>query len=68
MTVIKVIEILAESKESWEDAVQKSVKVAAKTIDNIKSVYIKNIHAIVENNEICGYRVNAKTSFIVEED
>jgi flavin-binding protein dodecin len=67
MAVVKVIEILAESKESWEAATQEAVTEAAKTVRNIKSVYVKEFQGIVEDNEIVKYRVNAKISFVVQE-
>jgi flavin-binding protein dodecin len=67
MAVVKVIEILAESQESWEAAAQEAVAEAAKTVRNIKSIYIKELQAIVEGNEIARYRVNAKISFVVQE-
>lgn len=67
MTVAKVIEIMAESDESWEDAAQEALNEASKTVDNIKSVYIKEQQALVEGNRISRYRVNAKVTFIVEE-
>ncbi len=66
MAVVKVIEILAESEKSWEDATQVAVDEAAKTVHNIKSVYIENMQAIVENNQVVSYRVDAKISFVVE--
>ena len=52
MAVVKVIEVLAESNESWEDAAQKAVKEASKSIRNIKSVYVKELQAVVESNQI----------------
>jgi flavin-binding protein dodecin len=67
MAVVKVIEILAESKEGWEAATQEAVTEAAKTVRNIKSVYLKDFQAIVEGNEIVNYRVNAKISFVVQD-
>ena len=66
MAVVKVIEVLAESNESWEDAAQKAVKEASKSIRNIKSVYVKELQAVVENNQITGYRLNVKISFVLE--
>ncbi|MFO7944527.1 MAG: dodecin family protein [Anaerolineales bacterium] len=66
MTVAKVIEIMAESDESWEDAAQEALNEASKTVDNIKSIYIKEQQANVEGNRITSYRVNAKVTFIVE--
>jgi flavin-binding protein dodecin len=67
MAVVKVIELLAESKDGWEAATQAAVAEASKTVRNIKSVYIKEFQAIVEGNEIATYRVNAKISFVVQD-
>ena len=67
MAVVKVIELLAESNESWEDATQVAVKEASKTVKNIQSVYVKDFQAIVEDNNIVKYRVNVKVSFLVKE-
>lgn len=67
MSIVKVIEVLAESNESWEDAAQQALMNAAKTIHNIRSIYVKEFQAVVENQEITRYRVNAKISFVVDE-
>ena len=61
--VLKVIEVLAESDKSWEDATAQAVSCAAKTLHGIKSIYIKNFEAKVENNKITKYRINAHISF-----
>lgn len=66
MSVIKVIELLAESKEGWEAATKEAVREASKSVKNIKSVYVKDMQAIVENGEIVTYRVNVKISFKVD--
>lgn len=66
MALVKVIEILAESSDSWEDAAQGAVTEAAKTVEEIQSIYIENFQAIVEGNKIVKYRINAKISFIVK--
>lgn len=64
MAVIKVIEILANSTKSWEDAAQQAVSEAAKTIKNIKSIYIQEHSAIVNtSNKIIEYRITAKLCF-----
>lgn len=67
MSVVKVIEVIAESTKSWEDATQEAVKAVAQTVNNVQSVYIKEFKAVVEENKIVKYRVNAKISFIVED-
>ena len=66
MAVVKVIEILAESTKSWEDATQIAVTEASKTVKNIQSVYVKDFQAVVDDGLITRYRVDAKISFIVE--
>ncbi|MFY9214288.1 MAG: dodecin family protein [Tissierellaceae bacterium] len=66
MAVVKVIELLSESKNGWEAAVQEAVAEASKTIENIQSVYINEMQAIVEGNKIVNYRANVKISFIVK--
>ena len=62
MSVLKVVEILGNSKESWEDAVKQVLKEASKTIKNIKSVYIQDMQAMVKDNKVSEYRINAKVT------
>jgi hypothetical protein len=61
--MLKVIEVLAESDRSWEDAAQQAVTKASRSVHGIKSIYIKNFEAKVEDNAIQRYRINAKISF-----
>ncbi|MDB4919382.1 dodecin family protein [Mucilaginibacter sp.] len=63
MSVVKVVEIMAGSPTSWEDAAQKAVAEAAKTLHNIRSFYIKEHHASVENGKITEYRITGKLAF-----
>jgi flavin-binding protein dodecin len=66
MAIHKVIEVIAQSDKSWEDAAQSAVKDAGKTIKNIKSIWIKNAEGIVQKNRIVAYRLNAHITFEVE--
>lgn len=66
MAVAKVIELIAESSKGWEDAAQEAINEAAKTVRNIKTAYVKDMQAIVENNKIVRYRVNVQITFMVE--
>ena len=66
MRVAKIIELVGSSKESWEDAVEKTLERTSKTIRNIKGVDILGQKAIVENGKIKEYRVVMKVSFVVE--
>jgi flavin-binding protein dodecin len=64
--IVKVIEVLSESPKSWEEAVKNVVSEASKTLRNIRSVYIKEFTATVENDNVVSYRVNAKVTFEME--
>lgn len=66
MTMLKVLEVLAQSEKSWEDAAANAVNEAAKSVRGIKSVYIKEMEAVVDNEQITQYRINAKISFMLE--
>lgn len=65
MAVLKVIEILASSPVSWEEATASAVKMAAKSVKEIRSVYLKEQSAVVVKNKITEYRVNVKITFEV---
>lgn len=67
MSMLKVIEVLAESPESFERATQEAVSTASRSVRNIKSVYIKEMNAQVENGKIASYRVNAKITFLLDD-
>jgi flavin-binding protein dodecin len=67
MSVLKVIEIMASSPESWEDAVKNAVKSASKTVKGIRSVYIQDQSAVVKENKITEFRVTCKITFEVIE-
>ena len=62
---MKVIEVLANSEKSWEDATKKAVKHASKSVKNIRSVFVQSQSAVVNNNEVAEFRVNLKITFEV---
>lgn len=63
MAVVKNIEIIAESKKSWDDAAAQGVKTAAKSVKNIRSVWVKDQKATVTGDKITAYRVTMAVSF-----
>lgn len=63
MAVIKIIELLAESDKSWEDATRNAVREASKSIRNIRSVWVKNLNAVVKDGEIVSWQLNCILSF-----
>jgi len=62
---VKVVELVGESKESWEDAVQNAVYEASKSIENISGVEIYNFTGDVEEGKIVDYKANIKVAFNV---
>jgi flavin-binding protein dodecin len=62
-SIVKVIEIIAQSPNSFEEAVQDAVSEASRTIDDIRSVWIKDFKVEVRDNKITAWRVNAHVSF-----
>lgn len=67
MSVKKVIEVLASSETSWEDAVKNAVSTASKTLKGIRSVYIKDQSAVVKENNVIEFRITCKITFEVFE-
>ena len=67
MAIVKCVEVIAQSDKSWEDAAADAVKEVGKTVHGIQSIWVKDLQAIVDNNRITKYRLNAKISFIVDE-
>lgn len=63
MSVLKVIEVLSNSEISWEDATRKAVAKASKTLNNIKSVYVKDHSAEVVDGKVTEFRVTLKMTF-----
>jgi len=67
MAVLKVIEILSNSTKSWEDATDKGIRKASKSIKNIKSAFVQSQSAVVAGGKVSEYRVNLKLTFEVKE-
>lgn len=65
MAILKVIEVLANSEKSWEDATRKAVAEASKTVKNISSVYVQEQSAVVNEGDVTEFRVNVKITFSV---
>lgn len=64
--IVKVIEVIGSSDKGFTEATENAVNEAAKSVENIRSIYIKHMNANVENNKIVSYAVNAKISFEVK--
>ncbi|MDF9798286.1 flavin-binding protein dodecin [Catalinimonas alkaloidigena] len=66
MAITKIIEVIAGSEKSFDDAVNNALIEASKSVKNITSIYVKEMKANVEGNKIVSYGVNAKISFTVD--
>jgi flavin-binding protein dodecin len=66
MAVLKVIEVMSNSDRSWEDATRKAVKHAAKSVKQIKSVFVQSQSAVVNGDDVTEFRVNVKITFEVK--
>ena len=66
MSVAKVTEIIASSNKSFDDAVNKGVKRASKTLKGIKGAWIKDQEVTVNNGKVIEYRVTMKVTFVLK--
>ncbi|MBP7272663.1 MAG: dodecin domain-containing protein [Saprospiraceae bacterium] len=68
MPIVKVIEVIATSEKSIEDAIENAVTEVSKSIRNVDSVYVKDIKAHVKNGKVSTYGCICQISFRVEAD
>ena len=66
MSIMKVIEIMADSSESWEDATARGIKKASESLKGIKSAFVQSQSVTVEDGKVNKYRVNLKVTFEVK--
>jgi len=67
MSVAKVTEIIASSKDSFDDAIKTGLKRADKTIENIKSAWVKDQYVEVKNGKVSQYRVILMVTFLLKD-
>ncbi len=63
MGIVKVIEVIASSDKSFDDAVAQAVAESSKTVRNIDSVWVKDMKVHVKDGKIKSYGVICKVSF-----
>jgi len=67
MSIARVTEITAASSKSFDDAIEKGIKRAAKTIRNIEGAWVQDQKVVIKKNKISEYRVSLKLSFLLED-
>jgi flavin-binding protein dodecin len=65
-SIVKVVEVIAQSEQSFDDAARQAVREASASLRGIKSIWIDNLSGVVEGDRIVRFRVNAKLSFEIE--
>ena len=65
MSVARVTEIISSSKKSFEDAIEKGIKRAAKTLKNVEGAWVKEQKVILKNGKSSECRVDLKATFIL---
>ena len=67
LQVGKVVEISASSTKSFEDAIQAGIARASKTLEGIRSAWIKEQKVVVRDGKVAEYRVDMKVTFLLKE-
>jgi flavin-binding protein dodecin len=66
-SIAKVIEVIAESDKSWDDAVKNCLTEVSKTVDDVKEIWVGSMKAIVENGRVARYRITANVTFVLKD-
>jgi flavin-binding protein dodecin len=67
MAVIKVVELVGTSTQSWQDAVETAVKAASQSVRHITGIDVIRQTATVNEGQIAEYRAAVHVAFRVEE-
>ena len=67
MSVAKVIELIAESEDSFEDAIRQGVQRAARTLDNVTGAWIKDQSIEIDGEDVVRFRVVMKVTFVLSD-
>ncbi len=67
MSVAKISEISASSSKGFSAAVEKGIKRAGNTLQNITGAWVKEQKVDVKDGEITAYRVTMKVTFVLKD-
>ncbi|ARO88858.1 dodecin domain-containing protein [Nitrosospira lacus] len=65
-SIYRITEIVGTSKISWEDAAKNAVKVASKTLRDLRVAEIIKLDMVIENGKVTAYRARVNLSFKYE--
>ena len=66
-SIVKVLEVIAQSDKSFDDAIRQGIARADKTLKNIRGAWIKDQKLVVEKGKVIEYRVAMKVSFVLND-
>ena len=66
MSIAKVTEVISTSKKSFDDAIERGVKRANKTIKNVSSAWVKDQSVDIKDGKITSYKVTLKLTFVLK--
>ena len=66
MPIVKVIEVIASSEISFDDAVKNCLNEVSKTVHNIDSIYVKDFKVHVKDGKLASYGIICKVSFRID--
>ncbi|MBW3577767.1 MAG: dodecin family protein [Actinobacteria bacterium] len=66
-SIARVTELSARSEQSFEDAIERGIQRAQRTLRNVRSAWVKEQRVEVGDNGIAGYQVNMLVTFELEE-
>ncbi len=67
MSVARVTEISATSRESFDDAIRAGIARAMKTLENVKGAWVEDQKVVIENGKISEYCVHLKVTFVLKD-
>jgi hypothetical protein len=65
--VAKVTEIIASSKKGFEDAIERGIARASKTLKGVQGAWIESMKVVVSRGKVVEYRVNMRVTFVLED-
>jgi flavin-binding protein dodecin len=65
MSVAKVSELISSSSKSFEDAIEKGIKRANETLDNVEGAWVQDMKVTCKDGKVDEYRVNLKVTFVL---
>jgi len=66
MSIARVTELSSSSTKGFEDAIEKGIKRANESLDNVQGAWIRDQKIVCKDGKIDEYRVNMKVSFVLK--